>query len=61
MEIYNPSPTTIDLSGWRLSGAVDFVFDVGTSLASGEYLVIGENPTTLNTNYGIVALGTLLG
>ena len=44
IELHNPSDTVADLSGWRLSSAVGFVFPEGTSIPAGGYLVIAEDP-----------------
>lgn len=38
----------IDLSNWRLDGAVNFQFPVGSELAAGEYLVVASNPDLLS-------------
>jgi len=40
VELHNPTPTPIDLAGWRLRGGVDFDFPVGTTLAAGDTLVL---------------------
>lgn len=61
IELYNPSSTPQDLSGWRLSGAVDFVFPGGTSIPSGRYLVIAEDPATLFSTLGVTTIGPFTG
>jgi len=48
IEIYNPGPRTIDLSGWRLQDAPYYSADIwefpeGTILAAGEYLVAAKD------------------
>jgi len=43
VELYNPSPGPVDLSGWSLSDGADprrFVFPAGTSIPAGGYLVV---------------------
>ena len=40
VEIYNSGPEAVDLAGWRLSSAVDFVFPDPTPLAAGALLGI---------------------
>ena len=52
---------SVDLSNWRLAKAVDFVFPAGTTIAAGGYIVIAENPVTLNALYGGAALGPWVG
>ncbi len=40
LEIYNPTSSPVDLTNWRLRGGVDYNFDAGTTLTSGETLVV---------------------
>ena len=61
IELYNPGTSSIDLSGWMLTDAVDFTFPQGTVIGANGYLVIGEDPTTLNTVFGVTALGPWVG
>jgi hypothetical protein len=49
IELYNQNAVNIDLSGWRISGEVDFAFPAGTVLEGGAYLVIASDPTALET------------
>ena len=49
IELYNSGPDEAVLSGWRLSGAVDYVFPAGTTIAVGEFLVIAEDPAVLQS------------
>jgi phosphatidylserine/phosphatidylglycerophosphate/cardiolipin synthase-like enzyme len=51
IEIYNPGPRTIDLSGWRIQdkpyyGADIWEFPEGTILAADEYLVVAMDGST---------------
>lgn len=57
VEIHNPDPVEVNLSAWELDGAVRFTFPNGTSIPPGGYLVIGEDPATLASEFGIQALG----
>jgi hypothetical protein len=43
IEICNLSGSDIDLTGWTLSGAVDYTF--GSTIAGNGYLVVAEDPT----------------
>ncbi len=43
IELHNPGAAAIDLGGWRLSDAVDFVFPPGTSLDGGGFLVVDRS------------------
>jgi hypothetical protein len=40
VEIYNQMGVDIDLSGWRLSGGIDFTFPDGSVIGGGSYLVV---------------------
>ncbi|MGI9240825.1 MAG: lamin tail domain-containing protein, partial [Verrucomicrobiales bacterium] len=61
VEIYNPGPDAIDLGGWRLSSAVDFVFPEPTPLPVGAYVLVAEDPATISNTFGMSALGPWLG
>ena len=54
VELHNPLVLDIDLSGWRLSGGITYVFPEGTVLAAGGYLVVAADPGGLP---GVGALG----
>ncbi len=43
LEIHNPGTETVDLEGYTLAGAVDFVFPAGAELSPGGYLVVAKN------------------
>lgn len=53
VEIQNTGASTVDLSGWTLSGAVDFTFPSGTSIPAGGYKVVAKNVSRLQTVYTI--------
>ena len=54
IELYNRSAAAVDLSAWRLTGAVRFEFPAGTSLASGGYLVVAaDRAAFLETHAGV--------
>lgn len=57
IELYNPEENAIDVSGWIISDAVEFSIPDGTFIPANAYLVIGGNPATLNSVFGITALG----
>jgi hypothetical protein len=40
IEVYNPTLQELDLSGWRLDGAVEFQFAPGTTLAAHEAILV---------------------
>lgn len=47
IELFNRSSATVDLSGWRLSGGVDYMFAPGTQLAAQSYLMVTGDVATL--------------
>ena len=52
VELYNPLPAPVDLSGWSLTGAVTLVFPPGTVIAPCGYVVLSENPAHLAAALG---------
>ncbi|MGJ8698101.1 MAG: lamin tail domain-containing protein [Verrucomicrobiaceae bacterium] len=67
IELYNSSPISVDLSGWKLRGDADFDIPANTRLEGGEFLVIAADPSlypdslgpwtgTLSNNNGTVRL-----
>ena len=57
VELFNPTANPIDISLWTLStdggtGTGTFTFPAATSLANGAYVVVANNVTTYNTEYG---------
>jgi len=53
IEIFNAQPYPESLTGWRISGDVDYTFPPGTSIQPGQYLVVARNPSALQTAYGL--------
>ena len=56
IELYNSTPFCEDLSGYRLSGEVDFTFPSNTLLQAHSYLVIAANTTDLSSASGVTNL-----
>ena len=62
IELYNRSPISIDLGGWKLRGDVDFDFPPNTRIAPDEYLLITGDRTQLALQYpGVRILGNWSG
>ena len=61
VELHNPDGSAVDLSGWQLAGAVEFTFPAGSILPASGYVVVGEDPATLSSEFGITALGPYAG
>ncbi|MEM7534745.1 MAG: lamin tail domain-containing protein [Chloroflexota bacterium] len=57
IELYNPLNSSIDLSGWSISGGVDMVIPNGTTIAANGYLVLAQDPTTMLSEFGVSAVG----
>lgn len=53
VELYNARSVFEDLSGWRLSGDIDFTFPNGFSLQAGEFVVVAASPDDVKSLYGI--------
>jgi hypothetical protein len=53
IELFNANPFFEDISGFRLSGEVDFVFPEGTILPGGAFLVVAKAPADVEEFYGI--------
>jgi regulation of enolase protein 1 (concanavalin A-like superfamily) len=58
IELYNAGSIFVDLTGWRLTGAVRYRFPDGYRLQAGEFAVVAADPEGLETVYG---LGGVLG
>ncbi|MGC6464340.1 MAG: lamin tail domain-containing protein [Akkermansiaceae bacterium] len=53
IELYNSQPWAEDLSGWRISGDVDYLFPEGTLIPAKGFLVIARSPGDLESETGI--------
>jgi hypothetical protein len=53
VELYNSQPWLVELGGWRLSGAVDYVFPTNTVIGARSYLVVAASVADLKAVYGI--------
>lgn len=47
IELFNTEPVAEDLSGYRLTGDLDFTFPPGTSLAGRSFVVVARDPAAL--------------
>ncbi|HWB06063.1 MAG TPA: lamin tail domain-containing protein [Verrucomicrobiales bacterium] len=61
IELHNPFATAVDVSNWRLSEGVEYVFPPGSSIPAGGYLVVSQNPATVQSLWGATALGPWTG
>ncbi|MDB6155212.1 MAG: exported protein of unknown function [Chthoniobacteraceae bacterium] len=53
IELTNLMAFDMDLSGWRLTGAVTYTFPEGTRILSGGRLVVAANPAALQSSAGL--------
>ncbi|MFO0578244.1 MAG: lamin tail domain-containing protein [Polyangia bacterium] len=62
VELVSVSDAALDLSGWRLTGGIQFTFPAGTQLAPGGYVVVAQDPAVVATRFGYSgALGPFTG
>src|SRR5262249_6708498 len=53
VELFNSNPFFEDISGYRLSGDIDFTFPPNTILPGGGFLVVARAPADVRSVYGI--------
>jgi len=53
VEVYNSNPFFEEISGYRLSGDIDYTFPPNTMLQGGAYVVIARDPVAVQNAYGI--------
>lgn len=53
LEIHNPDGSDLDLGGWTIGGGVEATIPAGTTLPSGGYLLLAENPAKLAAAFSI--------
>ncbi len=59
VEIFNPTTTTINLSGWSLTGSLRYTFG-NVTIAAGDYMVVVQSPTSVTPAIGFdAAYGTI--
>jgi regulation of enolase protein 1 (concanavalin A-like superfamily) len=56
IEVLNPQPFFEDISGYSISGDVDYTFPEGTVLKAGAFAVIAANPADLEAVYGLTGV-----
>lgn len=56
VEIRNAGAASADLSGWKLSGGLDFTAPAGVTLAAGGFLVVAKNPARIQAVYGLAGV-----
>ncbi len=61
IELFHAAGESADLSGWKLTGAVEYEFPSGTTLSPNSYLVVAQDPSALCAKFGLAALGPWTG
>ena len=61
IELYNAGDETADLTGWKISDAVEYEFPSATQLAPDSYLIVAQNPEALAEKFGVTSLGPWTG
>ena len=51
IELHNPGPEAVALTGWKLAGGIDFNFPENSILEAGAYVVVAKNPATLRSEF----------
>src|SRR5207249_5582640 len=59
--LFNAGSNSVDLSSWYFSEGIQFTFPAGTSVAAGGYMVVAQNPASLQSKLGVGALGPWTG
>ena len=54
VELLNTSGTNVNLTGWTISGGIDFAFPSNTVIAAGQYLVVAADRTTFLSRFPAV-------
>jgi hypothetical protein len=53
VEVFNSQPYFEDVSGYRLSGAIDYIFPSNTVMQPGTFLVVARDPAALEAAQGL--------
>ncbi len=59
IEIYNFVAAAVDVSGWSITGGVEYVFPPGTVIGPEAYLVVAQDPAVLAGRFGDWANGVV--
>lgn len=53
IELFNRSPRTVALEGFRFTQGIQFTFPAGAALAPGGYVVVAQDPAYMGSVYGL--------
>jgi hypothetical protein len=61
IELYNSGVAPVNLGGAYFDAGISFTFPPGTTIAPGAFLIVAQNPTTVQVRFGATALGPWTG
>ena len=62
LELYNHSASTVDLTGWKIKGGINYDFVQDTTIESGDYLVVAKKSQQIASTYpGLAVVGDFSG
>lgn len=61
IELHNPGTLPVDLSGWRFTDAINYLFPTGTVLPAGGMTVVTRDLAAFQTDFKTAALGPWTG
>lgn len=61
IELHNAGVSSVDVSGWHLEDAVDFVFPAATTIPAGGFLCVAQDPVAFLARFGFSPLGPWVG
>jgi hypothetical protein len=61
VELKNSGPTPLSLTDVAFTKGIDYAFDAGTVIASGQFLVVASNATAFEDRYGFAPSGQYTG
>ncbi len=61
VELFNSNPWSEDISGFRLSGEIDYTFPPGTVMGARSYRVVAAVPADIQAAYGTAVSGSYTG
>jgi hypothetical protein len=53
VEIYNSEPIFIDMTGWKITGGIEYSFPAGFKLGAGQFAVIAAEPSSIESVYNL--------
>lgn len=61
VELYNPGPADVDLSGWCFSDGTAFTFDAGATLPADGHIVVAQDRSQVLTKWGALTPAKVFG